>query len=169
VPTSATGKRLVVAYASNPLTNGNGTNQSGTAGNHTPQDVWVGADDNTSTHASQLVGKGLLDNTSLTPIMANVLGLTAFEQGSQVLRTAAPAAPMIGEVQLSPMPFDGRFQVQFEVPALPNVRVELLNELGQRVRTALASQTLAAGLHTVAIDGTGLSAGFYVAAVTING
>ncbi len=169
VPTSATGKRLVVAYASNPLTNGNSTNQSGTAGNHTPQDVWVGADDNTGTHASQLVGKGLLDNTSLTPIMANFLGLTTFEQNAQVLRTVAPTTPIIGEVQLSPVPFDDQFQVRFDVPTTASVRVELLNEIGQRVRTPLADQVLPAGPHTVAVDGTGLRAGFYVAAVTING
>ena len=54
-PASASGR--VVAYGSNPLTNGNGTrastgsNQGATPGNHTPQDIWVGAEDNPNTHA----------------------------------------------------------------------------------------------------------------------
>ena len=165
-PASPTGKRIVVAYASNPLTNGNGTNQSGTAGNHTPQDVWVGADDNTGTHASRLVGQGLLDNTSLTPIMANFMGLSLFEQALAVRGAAAPPA---ASLSLSPVPFDDQFRVAFEVPAAAVVSVELFDQLGRRVRSVVQAQPFAAGSHAVAVDGTGLSGGLYVAAVTING
>jgi alkaline phosphatase len=68
------GRRIVVSYASNPITNGNGNKAGGTPGNHTPMDVWVGAEDNVNgTYAGQIIGKGQLDNTYLTHIMADFL------------------------------------------------------------------------------------------------
>ena len=109
-PASATARRIVVAYGSNPLTNGNGTrastgvgsNQGATPGNHTPQDIWVAAEDNTNTHAQQIAGRGLLDNTAITPIMADFMGLTAF--GTTLGSRSASASPKT-ELQLSPVPF----------------------------------------------------------------
>ena len=167
-PASATARRIVVAYASNPLTNGNGATQSANVGNHTPQDVWVGADDNTGTHASQLSGRGLLDNTALTPIMANFMGLTLFEQALAVRGPVAetPAAPGL---TLSPVPFENQFEVSFEVGVPSAVSVVLLNELGQPVRRVVTGQTFGAGTHTVAVEGAGLRSGLYVATVTIDG
>lgn len=165
-PASATAKRIVVAYASNPLTNGNSTNQSGTAGNHTPQDVWVGADDNTGTHANQIGGRGLLDNTSLTPIMANFLGLSMFEQTLAV--RGVPEQLPTG-LTLSPVPFQEQFNVGFDLPAASIVSVDLLNDMGQRVRSVLKEQRFAAGAHAVAVNGAGLPSGFYVASVRVDG
>jgi alkaline phosphatase len=167
VPASATAKRIVVAYASNPFTNGNGTSQSGNVGNHTPQDVWVGADDNTGTHASQLGGKGLLDNTSLTPLMANFMSLNLFEQTIALRSTVA--TPLANDLTLSPVPFEDQFKVGFEVPAASIVTVELLDQLGRKVRTVVQNKQFALGAHSVAVDGTGLKSGLYIAAITING
>ena len=176
-PTQANGtKRMVVAYGSNPLTNGNGarastgvgSNSGATPGNHTPQDVWVGADDNTNgSHAGRISGRGLLDNTALTPIMANFLALTAFETmlGN---RSASPGKADAG-LQLSPVPFEGPFQVDFTLPAAGLVTVEVLNELGQRVQTVVQNQRFGPGTHSVSVDGARLKTGFYVAAVTIDG
>ncbi len=166
-PASATAKRIVVAYASNPLTNGNGTNQSGSVGNHTPQDVWVGADDNTGTHAKLLTGQGLLDNTSLTPVMANFMGLSMFEQAIALRNT--PTTPTVSGLTLSPVPFNDQFKVGFEVPAASVVTVELLDQLGRKVRTVVQDQNYATGAHSVAVDGAGLRSGLYIAAITING
>ena len=166
-PTSPTGKRIVVAYASNPFTNGNGTSQTANVGNHTPQDVWVGADDNTGTHANRLVGQGLLDNTSLTPIMANFLGLSMFEQTLAVRGTATE--PLLTGLTLSPVPFDDQFKVGFEVPTASVVSIELFDQLGRKVRTVVQGQNFAIGTHSVAVDGSGLRGGLYVAAVTVNG
>ncbi|QKG57403.1 alkaline phosphatase [Hymenobacter sp. BRD128] len=166
-PASATGKRIVVAYASNPLTNGNSTNQSGTAGNHTPQDVWVGADDNTGTHAAQFTGRGLLDNTSLTPVMADFLKLSTFATTLNV-RGNLPAAT-VDAFHLSPVPFENQFQVNFTLPAAGSVTVELFNEMGQRVQTVVAGQRFATGAHVLPVDGTHLKPGLYVATVTIDG
>jgi alkaline phosphatase len=168
-PASATAKRIVVAYASNPMTNGNGVNQTGSVGNHTPQDVWVGADDNTGTHASQIGGHGLLDNTSLTPIMANFLSLNSFEQ---VLLNARPNSPEVlkaTKVNLSPVPFEDQFKLSFETTAASVISVELFNEVGQKVRTVLKEQSFTKGSHSVSVDGAGLRGGLYVAAITING
>ncbi len=79
-PTSATANRIVIAYGSNPVVNGNGTKLGATPGNHTPADIWVGADDNVSgSFASRITGRGLLDNTDLTPIMKDFLKLDKFQ------------------------------------------------------------------------------------------
>ncbi|MVN78834.1 alkaline phosphatase [Hymenobacter sp. HMF4947] len=165
-PASATAKRIVVAYASNPLTNGNSTIQSGTAGNHTPQDVWVGADDNTGTHANQIGGRGLLDNTSLTPIMANFLGLSMFETTLAVRNIPEQLADGL---RLSPVPFEDQFKVSFDLLSASVVSMDLFNEMGQNVRSVLKEQRLASGTHAIPVDGTGLRSGYYVAAIRING
>lgn len=69
-PASDTARRIIITYASNPHI----TMHCG--GNHTPQDIWVGADDNIQGKAaSRITGKGMLDNTYLHPIMMQFLGL----------------------------------------------------------------------------------------------
>jgi alkaline phosphatase len=79
-PTNATANRIVIAYGSNPVVNGNGTKLGATPGNHTPADIWVGADDNIGgTFASRITGRGLLDNTDLTPIMKDFMRLDGFQ------------------------------------------------------------------------------------------
>ncbi|MFD1467455.1 alkaline phosphatase [Hymenobacter caeli] len=166
-PASATAKRIVVAYASNPLTNGNGTNVTGAVGNHTPQDIWVAAEDNTNTHASQITGRGLLDNTSLTPIMADFMQLTMFATTLSARPGALPAATT--GLVLSPVPFADRFQVGFTLVAAGAVTVELFNEIGQKVQTVVADKAFGTGPHAVAVDGSRLKTGLYVAAVTVNG
>jgi len=173
-PASATAKRIVVAYGSNPLTNGNsarastgvGSNQGATPGNHTPQDIWVAAEDNTNTHAQQITGRGLLDNTAITPIMADFMGLTLFA-GTLGTRATGPKAD--AGLQLSPVPFDGPFNVSFTLPAAGAVTIVLFDQLGRRVQTVVENRPFSSGSHAVPVDGTGLRAGFYVAAVTING
>ena len=165
-PTAATGKRIVIAYGSNPLTNGNGVAAGGTPGNHTPQDILVSADDNTGTHAKQLVGRGLLDNTSLTPLMTDFLhiSLTGVTLGQ---RPAAELEKQVG-LKLSPVPFNDEFSVSFEVASPAAVRVELFNLTGQKVKTLAAPRTYAKGSYAVAVDGRGLSSGMYVVLVTMN-
>ncbi|MDJ0365149.1 alkaline phosphatase [Hymenobacter sp. H14-R3] len=167
-PASATGRRIVVAYASNPLTNGNGANQSGAVGNHTPQDVWVAAEDNTDTHAKQLTGRGLLDNTAITPLMADFMNLSLFASTLSVRGGNAPQAPLDG-FQLSPVPFESQFQVSFTLPTAGPVTVELFNEMGQKVQTIEAGKSFAPGAHVLAVDGSRLKNGLYVATVTMGG
>ena len=174
-PASATGKRIVVAYGSNPLTNGNGarastgvgSNAGGTPGNHTPQDIWVGAEDNTNTHASQITGRGLLDNTAITPIMANFMGLTSYETVLSLRGSTIPKAD--AELQLSPVPFDSQFNVSFTLPTTSLVTVELRDQLGRRVQSVVTNQNFGTGTHSVTVDGSQLRTGFYIASVTING
>lgn len=177
-PASPTGKRIVVAYGSNPLTNGNGprastgvgSNSGATPGNHTPQDIWVGAEDNTNlpTDAAAITGQGLLDNTSITPIMARFLGLTNFFT-TITLRSTPGKADEVGGVQLSPVPFLNQFDVNFTLPAPGAVTVELFDEMGRRVQSVLTNQRYASGTHAVPVDGSRLSAGLYIATVKVNG
>jgi alkaline phosphatase len=64
------GRRIIISYGSNPLTSGNSNSTGNTAGNHTPMDILVLADDNQDgKYASGLAGKGLLDNTDLTSLI----------------------------------------------------------------------------------------------------
>ena len=78
-PSSPTANRIVIAYGSNPVMNGNGTVVSGNVGNHTPQDIWVGSDDNVGgAYASRITGRGQLDNTDITPIMKDFLHLDGY-------------------------------------------------------------------------------------------
>lgn len=86
VPVSDDAKRIVIAYGSNPVTNGNGNKAGGTPGNHTPQDIWVGADDNTNTHAKRISGNGLLDNTDIYPIAMDFLDLKKKKCDADVLK-----------------------------------------------------------------------------------
>lgn len=71
---SKDGRRLVFAYASNPLTNGNGNGVKNSPGNHTATDLLVLTDDNVGgKYASKITGRGLLDNTDLTPLIEEFL------------------------------------------------------------------------------------------------
>lgn len=167
-PASAISRRIVVAYASNPLTNGNGTNQTGAVGNHTPQDVWVAAEDNTDTHAKQLTGKGLLDNTSVTPLMADFMNLSLFASTLSARGSSTPPVLLDG-LQLSPVPFDNQFQVSFTLPTAGPVTVELFNEMGQKVQTVEAGKSFSPGVHAITVDGSRLKTGLYVATVTMSG
>ena len=178
-PASATGKRIVVAYGSNPFTNGNGTrastgvgsNQGATPGNHTPQDIWVGAEDNANSAdptfgAQGITGQGLLDNTSITPLMARFLGVNATPF---TLRAAPGTSAATPGLELSPVPFSGSFAMAFTLPTPGAVTVELFDEVGHRVQTVLANKDYASGSHSVAVDGSRLRAGLYIATVMVNG
>ncbi len=68
--------RIVVAYGSNPLTNGNKAVIGSTAGNHTPQDVLLNCDDNKDGYYSRkLTERGLLDNTEVNKVMLEFLDI----------------------------------------------------------------------------------------------
>ena len=122
----------MVAYGSNPLTNGNGGAAGGTPGNHTPQDIWVGAEDNTGSHAQMIAGRGLLDNTALTPIMGDFLRLNEFVEnlGPSYRRSAQPAEE---RVNVYPMPFEKELTVEFRVETPSRVSVEIVD--GAKIKT----------------------------------
>ena len=168
-PSSPTARRIVVAYGSNPLTNGNSTKAGGTPGNHTPQDIWVGAEDNTGSHAVQITGRGLLDNTALTPIMADFLKLSEFKNnlGKPAYRKAADIKT--GELKISPVPLGSLSNISFELKSISQVGIELFDLAGNKVKTLAGMQQFDGGKHTYPINGTDLKAGMYVVVVNING
>nr|GFD52554.1 hypothetical protein [Tanacetum cinerariifolium] len=94
-------------------------------------------------------------------------GLSLFEQTIALRNT--PATPTVNGLTLSPVPFNDQFKVGFEVPAASVVTVELLDQLGRKVRTVVQNQNYATGAHSVSVDGAGLRSGLYIAAITING
>nr|WP_226163098.1 T9SS type A sorting domain-containing protein [Hymenobacter terricola] len=100
--------------------------------------------------------------------MARFLGLTNFFT-TITLRTLPGKPDNATGLQLSPVPFSTRFDVAFTLPAPGAVTVELFDEMGRRVQSVVTNQTFSTGAHSVAVDGTRLSAGLYIAAVTVNG
>lgn len=77
-PKSQNARRIIITYASNPLTLGHSCEGTYAFGNHTPQDIWVGSDDNVNgKFAGRIAGKGMLDNTYLYQIMADFLGISS--------------------------------------------------------------------------------------------
>jgi alkaline phosphatase len=150
------GRRIVVSYASNPITNGNGDKAGGTPGNHTPMDVWVGADDNAGgAFASQITGKGQLDNTYLTHIMAEFLGLdpTGLKPGD--------AANKFGQLNLYPNPTDNDVTIELVLNEKATIQVNVSNISGQVIHR-LATQTLNAGSQTWHYNTSGLTSGIYL-------
>jgi alkaline phosphatase len=131
-PSSPTARRIVVAYGSNPITNGNGVAAGGTPGNHTPQDIWVGAEDNTGSHAQMIAGRGLLDNTALTPVMGDFLRLNEFVEnlGNPAYRRSAQ--PAEERVNVYPVPFEKELTVEFRVETPSRVSVEIVDGAGAR-------------------------------------
>jgi alkaline phosphatase len=155
------GRRIVVAYGSNPLTNGNGTNAGGTPGNHTPMDVWVGGDDNVGgTFASQITGIGLFDNTYLTHIMDNFLGL------AQSQHIGSPSNGQTIEFKVFPNPAGNTVHISTNLQQNAPVHINILNINGQVVGS-IDGGNLTAGTHSWTWNSAQVAPGTYF--VHING
>ena len=98
--------------------------------------------------------------------MANFMNLTMFEQTLNNARGQRPADP---SMSLFPVPFENQFSVSFVVAGPSAVSVDLYNQLGQKVETLVDRKNYKTGTFTIPVDGSRLSSGTYIAAVTING
>lgn len=122
------GRRIVVAYASNPLTNGNGVAAGGTPGNHTPMDVFVGAQDNAGgAYAGQISGIGQLDNTYLNHIMEQFL------LEDLVLGTNPEGKVSSAKVTLYPNPAKNYVNLAIELNSPSNISVSVYDVTGKSV------------------------------------
>lgn len=149
------GRRIVVAYGSNPLTNGNGTNAGGTPGNHTPMDVWVGGDDNVGgTYASKITGIGLFDNTYLTHIMDDFLGL----QQSQHI--GGPAGGNTTDLLVFPNPATNIVNISARLTQSAAVQISIMNISGQVVGS-INGGNLNAGTYNWSWNSAQVAAGTY--------
>ncbi|MEO6903390.1 MAG: alkaline phosphatase [Bacteroidia bacterium] len=132
------GRRIVIAFGSNPLTNGNGTKGGGTPGNHTPQDVLVCADDNEGGKwASRITGHGLLDNTSLTQIMSDFLKLHDFGILSSISGKEDIESPISrSSTAVYPNPFNlgAGTLIAVNIDQKSSVLVQIFNNSGELVR-----------------------------------
>ncbi|NMH27896.1 alkaline phosphatase [Flavobacterium silvaticum] len=152
---SVDGRRIVVAYASNPLTNGNGQNAGGTPGNHTPMDVFVGAADNVGgTFSSQISGHGQLDNTYLNHIMEEFLMV---DDLGVVDGTDRPAP---GSMQLFPNPASGYVTLALELNNPSAISVGIYDMAGRRVNQFNRSEF--AKSFNLDINTSGYTRGVYV-------
>ncbi len=162
--TTATGRRIVISYGSNPLANGNSTRFGSTPGNHTPADIFVGADDNVNgTWASKITGRGLLDNTDLTPIMKDFLGLTNFQTG--LIGTPVDVPQL--KTKVFPNPSSGAVNFQFNLEKTSEVRIDIYNIDGKIIDTVKAG-TLGSGEQTVIWNGKSAVSGIYFSNITLD-
>lgn len=152
-------RRIVVAYASNPLTNGNGQNAGGTPGNHTPMDVWVGGDDNVNgQYASQITGIGLFDNTYITNIMDNFLYVTP--TGFRTVNTLTP------EVTVFPNPGDRSVNITVEIQQQAALKIIVTNITGNVIATIENGSTKPSGKHDFVWNSANVAAGVYFVTVS---
>ena len=88
----------------------------------------------------------------LAEIAASALGQTVDEQVNEKL---AKASTLPTEYELSqnyPNPFNSETRIQFTLPEAAQVRIEVMNVLGQRI-AVLCDGSMAADYHTVRWDG----------------
>lgn len=89
---------------------------------------------------------------------------TGFKQvDGQLLSVESDFSDHPDQIQLYqnyPNPFNPTTQIQFDLPQASNVRLDVLNSVGQRVAT-LADQAFTAGTHTRTFDARGLASGVY--------
>ncbi|MGM5630704.1 alkaline phosphatase [Apibacter raozihei] len=152
------GRRIVVAYASNPLTNGNGDVAGGTPGNHTPMDVFVGAEDNINgKYAGKISGIGQIDNTFLTHIMEEFLlqGKTA---GTEDIKTKS-----IGFLTVYPNPSHGNVNLDISLKNDSYISVSINDLSGKLVKQFRKDER--AKKHTIDFDTYPLTQGVYVVSV----
>jgi alkaline phosphatase len=167
-PKSATGQRIVIAYGSNPLANGNGTKIGATPGNHTPQDIFVGSDDNVNGQfASRITGRGLLDNTDLTPIMRDFLGLSDFQTG-----LVDPNTTQKLQMNVFPNPSIGSFQLTFQLEKTADVTMDIYSLYGQWI-TSVNAGKLDSGNQELTwngrnAQGVAVASGVYVAVLKVD-
>jgi alkaline phosphatase len=167
------GRRIVVAYASNPVTNGNGTNVGGTPGNHTPMDIWVGGDDNVGgRYASAIAGRGLLDNTSLTGIMADFLRLDyPFASLSQQYKMKAldsvntSSALSLIEARSYPNPVRNEAIIEFGLQKDQQYTYELYDLNGKLVKSLNGYGRI--GENRFTINTASVQNGIYITKLTI--
>lgn len=67
-----------------------------------------------------------------------------------------------------PNPFNPRTRIEFTLPNNGNVKVELYNQIGQKVRADI-ERNFAAGNSYIDLELNGLANGFYIAQVTVDG
>ncbi|MDZ7681751.1 MAG: T9SS type A sorting domain-containing protein [Fodinibius sp.] len=95
------------------------------------------------------------ENTSLLLLM----GDTSFikEQQDEFLPEQIDIKPNY------PNPFNPSTTLRFELPEQTEVRLQVFNVLGQRVRTLINNEVREAGVHTITFDGSRQASGMYFA------
>lgn len=168
------GRRIVVAFASNPLTNGNGTKAGGTPGNHTPMDIWIGADDNLNgAYAKNITGRGLLDNTFLTQIMTNFLNLPDLGSFSETPASnsksdaiISPAETNTFKIKVYPNPASNMVSVDFQLPANNMYKLNIYSLNGNMIKSFAGANE--SGYKKLSIDVSGFANGIYVAKLSVS-
>ena len=164
------GRRLVISYGSNPLTNGNGTKIGGTPGNHTPQDILIYADDNKNgKYASTLTGRGLLDNTDLTPLMELVLGVKLTSAVAPNDDPNSQGVRRVGNIYPNPVS-KNNISIELNIDEKADCQISIFNSTGQRVKKLIDLPVNGIISWDLNDDfGSRVPEGMYIVAVSSNG
>lgn len=104
---------------------------------------------------------GLAENGSLLPFTVYLDDIEVFEGAVGVKESRGAGTPMSFSLsQNYPNPFNPVTKFSFSIPERNNVRVVLVNMLGETVREVV-NRFYAAGTHEVIIDGSSLASGVY--------
>ena len=106
--------------------------------------------------------------TMFGPITATAMGATDVADGKTIAST--PGDFQLGEAY--PNPFNGSATIQFAIATSGNVRLEIFNLMGQKIRT-LVSDRKEAGSHSIAWDGKNdfgqhVGSGIYLYQMSVN-
>ncbi|NLP10986.1 T9SS type A sorting domain-containing protein, partial [bacterium] len=92
----------------------------------------------------------------LAEVAASVLGQSVDPPIEEKLAKASTLPTEYELLQNYPNPFNPETRIQFTLPEAAQVRIEVMNVLGQRI-AVLCDGSMAAGYHTVRWDGRTLS------------
>lgn len=99
-------------------------------------------------------------STRKTTVPANVLFTTDIQTDIDDAKDAALPSRLYLH-QAYPNPFNAQARIVYELPANMQVRLELFNIIGQRVRM-LVDEWKPAGVHTITLDASDLTSGTYI-------
>jgi hypothetical protein len=71
-------------------------------------------------------------------------------------------------IAVFPNPFQTQTQIQLDLAIASQVRIELMDMTGRRIKTLVASQQHSAGRHNVYLEGAELKNGMYILLININ-
>ncbi|MFN3393191.1 MAG: PQQ-dependent sugar dehydrogenase [Candidatus Thermochlorobacter sp.] len=141
--------REIASYQFSPLLRGRGTTTTPTTYNFLDTSVETGL---SYTYRLRSVDFDGTIHDYLRTLTLNVQPLHADEQPKKAYSYAL--------MQNYPNPFNPTTTIQFSIPAVSDVKLEVFNILGQKVST-LVNRRMEAGLHTVNFNATNLTSGVY--------
>ena len=122
-----------------------------------------------SVYASVLHGWFGLDSSTLESVMGGQFDILPLIQGAGPVSVDRAASPTAFTLEGNyPNPFQGRTQIRFTLPAEMDVRLDVFDAQGRKVRSVLNGR-LSSGRHEAIFDASSLAKGTYFYRLVANG